>query len=80
MKKIIKMPSLKADARDTVLCRRNVEEGEHLSKGEILFEFESDKVVGEFEAEEELFVSRWLAEEGDTVMPGADLCEVETDN
>ena len=76
MKKTIVMPTLKPDMKEGVLCRWNAEEGDSVKKGDVLFEVETDKVVSEVEATEDMKLCRIIAEEGDTVAPGGALCEV----
>lgn len=79
MKKTIRMPALKPDMKEAILCRWGAEAGDKLSKGDVLFEVETDKAVTEVEAEEDMTVSAILAEEGDAFAPGEPLCEVETE-
>ena len=77
MKKTITMPALKPGMKEGILCRWNAAAGEKVSKGDILFEVETDKVVTEVEAEENCTVSAILTEEGDAAAPGEPLCEIE---
>lgn len=77
MKKKIKMPELGKDIKEYVLVAVNKEEGDPVEKGEILFEVETDKVVNEIEATEDGTMGAWYFEEGDNILPGTDIGEME---
>ena len=77
MKKTITMPKLSSEMKEGVLVAWNVAPGEAVSKGDILFEVEADKVVSEVEAEEAGVRGRQFAEEGDRVSAGEAIGEIE---
>ena len=67
MKKTIKMPKISANMKSGVLAAWNKEPGEHVKKGDILFEIETDKVVSEVESVEDGILQEVYFEEGDEV-------------
>ena len=67
MEKEIKMPKLRPEMKEGVLCAWLKEEGDRVSVGEPVFEIETDKVVNQIEATESGILKRQLVEEGDTV-------------
>lgn len=77
MKKIIKMPELGENIKEYVLVAVNKEEGDPVEKGEVLFEVEADKVVNEIEAGDSGVMGPWYFEEGDNILPGTDIGEME---
>jgi len=77
MKKTIKLPELGKDIKEYVLVAVNKEEGEPVEKGEVLYEVEADKVVNEIEAEDSGIMGKWLFEEGDEILPGQAIGEIE---
>ena len=77
MKKMIKLPELGKDIKEYVLVAVNKEEGETVEKGEVLCEVEADKVVNEIEATENGIMGKWFFEEGDSILPGADMGDME---
>ena len=77
MEKEIKMPRLRPEMKDGVLCAWLKEEGDTVKKGEPIFEIETDKVVNQIEAEHAGRITKLLAEEGDELEPGAVLAEIE---
>jgi pyruvate/2-oxoglutarate dehydrogenase complex dihydrolipoamide acyltransferase (E2) component len=76
MEKEIKMPKLRDEMKDGVLCAWLKEEGESFKKGEPLYEIETDKVVNQVEAEEDGVMKKQIAEEGDVVACGETIGEV----
>lgn len=70
MEKEIKMPRLRPEMKDGVLCAWLKEEGDAVKKGEPIFEIETDKVVNQIEATEDGVLEKQLFEEGDTVDVG----------
>ncbi|MBQ7475429.1 MAG: biotin attachment protein [Clostridia bacterium] len=77
MKITVMMPELKKGMKSAVLCRWCVEEGQKIEKGTEVFETETEKAVSAVEAEEDMTVLRFLAEEGDEVAVGGPLFEAE---
>ena len=67
MEKNVKMPRLRPDMENGVLCAWLKEEGDEVAAGEPLFEIETDKVVNQIEATESGVLKKQLADEGDTV-------------
>ena len=67
MEKELKMPRLRPEMKEGVLCAWLKEEGDTVSAGEPLFEIETDKVVNQIEATEDGILQKQLCEEGDTV-------------
>ena len=52
MEKNVKMPKLRPDMQEGVLCAWLKEEGDEVKAGEPLFEIETDKVVNQIESTE----------------------------
>lgn len=67
MEKEIKMPKLRPEMKEGVLCAWLKEEGDRVSVGEPVFEIESDKVVNQVESTENGVIKKLLFEDGDTV-------------
>ena len=67
MEKQIKMPRLRPDMKNGVLCAWLKEEGETVTPGDPIFEIETDKVVNQIEATESGILKKQLFDEGDTV-------------
>ena len=67
MEKEIKMPKLRPEMKEGVLCGWLKEEGDHVSVGEPVFEIETDKVVNQVESTENGVIKKLLFEDGDTV-------------
>ena len=67
MEKEIKMPKLRPEMKDGVLCAWLKEEGDRVSVGEPVFEIETDKVVNQVESTENGVIKKLLFEDGDTV-------------
>ena len=67
----IRMPMLGLTMAEGTILRWLKKEGEHISKGEPLFEVETDKAIAEVEAPEEGFLIKILAEAEQTVAVGA---------
>lgn len=65
MEKKVFMPKLSAKMTEGVVASWLKEEGETVSKGEILFEVEQDKVVCEIESEVDGVVKKIVVESGD---------------
>lgn len=67
MEKEIKMPRLRPEMTDGILCSWLKEEGESVKEGEPLYEIETDKVVNQIEAPQSGILKKQLCEEGDKV-------------
>ena len=67
MDKEIKMPKLRPEMKEGVLCAWLKEEGDRVSVGEPVFEIETDKVVNQVESTENGVIKKLLFEDGDTV-------------
>ena len=67
MEKEIKMPKLRPEMKERVLCAWLKEEGDRVSVGEPVFEIETDKVVNQVESTENGVIKKLLFEDGDTV-------------
>ena len=67
MEKEIKMPKLRPEMKEGVLCAWLKEEGDRVSVGEPVFEIEADKVVNQVESTENGVIKKLLFEDGDTV-------------
>ena len=79
MEKELKMPKLRPDMEEAVLCAWLKEEGDTVEVGEPLYEIETDKVVNQIEATEAGVLKRRLCEEGDTVPVTAAVAVMETE-
>ena len=77
MKIEIKMPALRPEMKSGVLCQWNVEAGQSVRSGDVLFEVETDKVVSQIEAAADMKIITLLCEEGDEAAPGTVLAEAE---
>ena len=78
MEKEIKMPRLRPEMKDGVLCAWLKEEGDTVKKGEPIFEIETDKVVNQIEATESGILKKQMVEEGDTVAVETPVAILET--
>lgn len=67
MEKEIRMPKLRPEMKEGVLCAWLKEEGDRVSVGEPIFEIETDKVVNQVESTENGVIKKLLFEDGDTV-------------
>ena len=67
MEKEIKMPKLRPEMKEGVLCAWLKEEDDRVSVGEPVFEIETDKVVNQVESTENGVIKKLLFEDGDTV-------------
>ena len=77
MIKEICVPKLGAKMEQAVLVSWNKGVGDSVEEGEALFEVETDKVVSEIEAEAGGRLSRILVQEGEEVLPGRVVAEIE---
>lgn len=67
MEKEVRMPKLRPEMKEGVLCAWLKDEGEKVSVGEPIFEIETDKVVNQVESTENGVLKKLFFEEGDTV-------------
>lgn len=79
MEKELKMPKLRPEMEQAVLCAWLKEESDTVEAGEPLYEIETDKVVNQIEATESGVLKRQLCEEGDTVSVTAPVAVLETE-
>lgn len=77
MIKEICVPKLGAKMEQAVLVSWNKGVGDSVEEGEALFEVETDKVVSEIDAEASGRLSRILVQEGEEVLPGRVVAEIE---
>ena len=77
MKSELTMPKLRPDMQQGVLVAWLKQPGEPFQKGDAIYEVESDKVVNQIEAEKLGRLCRQLVEEGDAVLVGDPIAEVE---
>lgn len=77
MKNVLRMPKLKEDMERGILCAWLKEPGETFQKGEPIFEIETEKVVNQIEATEDGVITKLIAEEGDEIMAGEVIAEIE---
>ena len=78
MAETISMPKLGFDMREGVLVRWVKNEGETITKGDVLAEIETDKATVEVESSASGVVRRLLASQGDSVPVGAPIAIVGT--
>jgi pyruvate dehydrogenase E2 component (dihydrolipoamide acetyltransferase) len=78
MAETISMPKLGFDMREGVLVRWVKNEGENISKGDVLAEIETDKATVEVESSASGVVRRLLASQGDSVPVGAPIAIIGT--
>ncbi len=79
MEKEIKMPKLRPEMKEGVLCAWLKEEGDRVSVGEPVFEIETDKVVNQVEATENGVLKKKFFEDGDTVAVDATVAVIEVE-
>lgn len=77
MIKEICVPKLGAKMEQAVLVSWNKGVGDCVEEGEALFEVETDKVVSEIEAEASGRLSKILVQEGEEILPGRVVAEIE---
>ena len=78
MEKNVKMPKLRPDMQEGVLCAWLKEEGDEVKAGDPLFEIETDKVVNQIESTESGILKKQVFEEGDTVQVETPVAILET--
>ena len=79
MEKELKIPKLRPEMEQAVLCAWLKKEGDTVEAGEPLYEIETDKVVNQIEATESGVLKRQLCEEGDTVPVTTAVAVLETE-
>ncbi len=79
MKLQITLPALRPGMKSGVLCGFLKSPGDHVNKGEALFEIETDKVVSQIEAQESGVLTELTAEEGDELPVGSTVAIMETE-
>lgn len=79
MKIELKMLKLRPEMKSGVLCAWNVKEGDTVSKDQVIYEIETDKVVTEIEANADMRIVKLLAEEGDEIECGETIAIAETE-
>ena len=67
MKIEITMPRLRPEMKSGILCAWKVNPGDKIKAGDVMFEVETDKVVSEIEAAQDMTIITLAAEEGDEV-------------
>ncbi|KAF5043732.1 biotin/lipoyl-containing protein [Oscillibacter ruminantium] len=67
MEKTMKIPKLRPEMQNGVLCAWLKNEGDEVKAGEPVYEIETDKVVNQIEATDSGVLKKQLCEEGDTV-------------
>lgn len=77
MKKELTMPRLRPQMEKGILAAWLKEAGESFSAGEAIYEIETDKVVNQIEAQNDGVMLKQLVEEGDEVVCGTVIAEVE---
>lgn len=77
MKKKVIMPALTPEMKSGIFCAWCKEPGEHVKRGEVLFEIETDKVVSQVEAEADCVLTEQLAQEGDEISVGTPVAVTE---
>lgn len=81
MKLQITLPALRPGMKSGVLCGFLKSPGDHVNKGEALFEIETDKVVSQIEAQESGVLTELTAEEGGRAAgSGSTVAIMETEN
>ena len=67
MEKTMKIPKLRPEMQNGVLCAWLKNEGDEVKAGEPVYEIETDKGVNQIEATDSGVLKKQLCEEGDTV-------------
>lgn len=78
MIKTIKMPKLSANMETGIIVSWNKQPGEIVSKGDVLFEVETDKVVSEVESLDNGILKKTFFQEGDSVNVDEIVAELES--
>lgn len=77
MKVALKMPRIGMNMEEGTVVGWRVQPGDTFKEGEILYEIETEKVTNEYEAPCTGVMLEHLAEEGDEVPVGENVCRIE---
>ena len=80
MKIEITMPRLRPGMKYGILCTWKVNPGDKMKAGDVMFEVETDKVVSEIEAAQDMTIISIEAEEGDEVAADSVIAYAEVDD
>lgn len=80
MKIEITMPRLRPEMKSGILCAWKVNPGDKIKAGDVMFEVETDKVVSEIEAAQDMTIITLAAEEGDEVAADSVIAYAEVDD
>ena len=80
MKIEITMPRLRPETKSGILCAWKVNPGDKIKAGDVMFEVETDKVVSEIEAAQDMTIITLAAEEGDEVAADSVIAYAEVDD
>lgn len=75
---LLRLPKIGMEMTEAVLACRLVEDGVTVTKGQPLYEMETDKVTNEIESPAAGRL-RWIAQEGETYQVGDPVAELEED-
>lgn len=77
MKVTLKMPRVSMNMEEGMLVSWHVKPGDAFKEGDILYEVETEKVTNEYEAPCNGIMLEHLADEGDEVPVGDNVCQIE---
>lgn len=77
MKVALKMPRVSMNMEEGTLVAWRVKPGNSFKTGDILYEIETEKVTNEYEAPCDGVMLEHLAEEGDDVPVGDNVCRID---
>ena len=77
MKVTLKMPRLSMNMEEGTLVAWRKQPGDDFAEGDILYEIETEKVTNEYEAPCSGVMLEHLAEEGDDLLVGDDVCRID---
>jgi len=77
VKVTLKMPRVSMNMEEGTLVAWRKQPGDSFTEGDILYEIETEKVTNEFEAPCSGKMLEHLAEEGDDVPVGDDVCRID---
>ena len=78
MKITLKMPRVGMNMEEGTLVAWRVQPGKDFKEGDVLYDFETEKVTSEYEAPCDGTMLEHLADEGDDVPVGDHVCRIET--
>lgn len=78
MKVALKMPRIGMNMEEGTLVAWRVQPGECFKEGDILYDVETEKVTSEYEAPCNGTMLEHLADEGDDIPVGDNVCRIET--